>query len=640
MATNIINAHVQLRYDTYTRWMNSSIILLAGEVAIATMPNRYTIGLSDIQPDNTPPAIGIKVGDGTRYFRELPWVQAIAADVYDWAKSSTKPTYNATEIEDLETFIQQHGSGGSGTGGSTSSAYRIVYDSANTKYILESYDAENDEWITTGSEINLSSIIGRILTIENWANGATTNLGNIETPLAEQISDAIISVTDRLNVTDAAVAHQFVTSVSEYHGRISVSRASVTADDIVGVLTTENGGTGFSSVNADEILVGSDDGNLVKTGISTFISEEENSNNIPTTGAVMSYIENATAGLTGAMHFIGEATVNINSGSSVNPRIPGYIFRLAAPGDVILYDAKEFVWTGSEWRLLGDEGSYAVKGSIVNVDIADEANIAISKIAHLQELLDEKVDKVEGKQLSTNDYTTEEKQKLASIEEAARANIIEHIFLNDEEIQPTLIQGLAKSINLAFLTLTQAQIDKLDGIEPNAQVNTIEHIYLNGTEVTPTVINERSNSIALEINGLSAEAQAKLDSIETGAQINKIDKIIYDGVEATPDVNKIVTITSNPHTEHENKIEQIFINGVEQLPNKNKQIDITLDQAALNLNVIEGAQIPNGASPEEVTQINKKLQLERIAVSGNVEDLKQTTDTYIILNCGSSTTVI
>ena len=37
-------------------------------------------------PEHTPPAIGIKIGDGEHYFHELPWVQAVAADVFNWAK--------------------------------------------------------------------------------------------------------------------------------------------------------------------------------------------------------------------------------------------------------------------------------------------------------------------------------------------------------------------------------------------------------------------------------------------------------------------------------------------------------------------------------------------------------------------------
>ena len=95
------------------------------------------------------------------------------------------------------------------------------------------------------------------------------------------------------------------------------------------------------------------------------------------------------------MHFIGEATVAITG--AVNPKIDGYNFSHAQEGDVILWDAKEYVWTGSSWRLLGDEGSYAVKGSITDVDIAQDANIQQSKIANLTDTFNTKVDKVEGK---------------------------------------------------------------------------------------------------------------------------------------------------------------------------------------------------------------------------------------------------
>jgi len=107
------------------------------------------------------------------------------------------------------------------------------------------------------------------------------------------------------------------------------------------------------------------------------------------------------------MHFIGEATVVINNNSGVNPRISGYDFSKVQPGDVIIYDAKEFVWSGGSWRLLGDEGSYVIKGSIRDVDIDEDAEISQSKIAGLGDTFNTKVDKVEGKQLSSNDFTDE-----------------------------------------------------------------------------------------------------------------------------------------------------------------------------------------------------------------------------------------
>jgi hypothetical protein len=115
-----------------------------------------------------------------------------------------------------------------------------------------------------------------------------------------------------------------------------------------------------------------------------------------------------------------------------------------------------------------------------------------------------KVDKVEGKSLTSNDFTDELKQKLVEIEEGAQRNVIEHIFVNNEEMLPTTVESQPNSINL--------QIREVD-------------------------------DAALE----------KLATIQVGAQVNKIEKIVYDGEEVVPDENKVVSIVSDPHTEHEIK---------------------------------------------------------------------------------------
>ena len=93
-----------------------------------------------------------------------------------------------------------------------------------------------------------------------------------------------------------------------------------------------------------------------------------------------------------------------------------------------------------------------------------------------------------------------------------------------------------------------------------------------------------------------------------------------------------------------NKIEKLIINNTEYLPDANKVLSLTLDSAALNLTAIEGARVPSliANEYEEVTIINntKNLLLARIAKTGNVQDLLQTSDTYITLDCGTSTDVI
>ena len=134
MAENRLTANILLRYDTYSNWMNSNTILMTGEAAVAIFPRMNTIARTNITPDNTPPAVGIKIGDGTHYFSELPWVQAVAADVYNWAKSSTKPSYEASEILGLANYIEQYSSSSSGI---SASAYRIYYNESTQKYVLQ-----------------------------------------------------------------------------------------------------------------------------------------------------------------------------------------------------------------------------------------------------------------------------------------------------------------------------------------------------------------------------------------------------------------------------------------------------------------------------------------------------------------------
>lgn len=58
--------------------------------------------------------------------------------------------------------------------------------------------------------------------------------------------------------------------------------------------------------------------------------------------------------------------------------------------------------------------------------------VEMSKVTGLPEALAKKVDAVEGKQLSTEDYTTEDKNKLAGISDGANANLIEIIKLGGQ----------------------------------------------------------------------------------------------------------------------------------------------------------------------------------------------------------------
>lgn len=66
-------------------------------------------------------------------------------------------------------------------------------------------------------------------------------------------------------------------------------------------------------------------------------------------------------GLSNALHFIGETTTALSDGSKTSSIQIGSTTHTAATGDVVLYNSKEFVWQGSEWRELGDGSSHALK---------------------------------------------------------------------------------------------------------------------------------------------------------------------------------------------------------------------------------------------------------------------------------------
>ena len=122
---------------------------------------------------------------------------------------------------------------------------------------------------------------------------------------------------------------------------------------------------------------------------------------------LQTYIDEKTAGLTGAMHFVGTATAD--PATEAGPAVSGV--SKFAKGDVVIWGQKEYVCTTAGnnstavWQLFGDEGSYAVKGSIKNADIASDAAIDQSKINGLTSALGNKVDKVTGKGLSSTDVT-------------------------------------------------------------------------------------------------------------------------------------------------------------------------------------------------------------------------------------------
>ena len=131
--TNTLMVRIKNKCDTYTNWTTKNPVLLKGEIAIVEIPaNQGAVAKEPIRL--------MKCGDGTKKFNELEFIGGLAADVYEWAKASAKPTYTAAEISGLSDFI-------SGAIQDTDTQYKIEVDSVdNPTTLILSSKTLGGEW--------------------------------------------------------------------------------------------------------------------------------------------------------------------------------------------------------------------------------------------------------------------------------------------------------------------------------------------------------------------------------------------------------------------------------------------------------------------------------------------------------------
>ena len=188
MATKILNTRILTRIDTLENWLKSSIILKKGEMAIATVPTGDTHGVS-----LSLPATVIKVGDDVHTFAELPYLQAIAADVPAWAKAAV-PAIPAENITGLADFI-------SGEIQDTDTQYNIVKGDNDYIYKLMSKAKGAENFTTEVATLTIPNPTSDI-------NALKALVGDVA--VATQISNAIaaLKLSETYEAKGAAAAVQ------------------------------------------------------------------------------------------------------------------------------------------------------------------------------------------------------------------------------------------------------------------------------------------------------------------------------------------------------------------------------------------------------------------------------------------------
>lgn len=197
----ILNTRIQLRYDSLSAWTTSNPSLKEGEVAVAYLPPKG----EGTAPAAVSEAVLIKVGPGK--FNSLPYVSALAADVYSWAKKS--------EAE-FTTWVK----GLIDVGDIDLSNY---YNKNQVDNLLAQNSAADQKYA------------------KDYADGLAGNY---------DAKDTAKGLIEALDVTDTAVAGQYVSAVSETDGKISVTRA-----DLPTYTLAEGSANGTVKFNGTDVAV-------------------------------------------------------------------------------------------------------------------------------------------------------------------------------------------------------------------------------------------------------------------------------------------------------------------------------------------------------------------------------------------------
>ena len=316
--------------------------------------------------------------------------------------------------------------------------------------------------------INFIPLAGEIIIYDADANN----------PVRYKIGDGTTNVNALPFATGTAVLYtsQTLTNEQKEQARANIGAISVADIPEVPVISVA-GKTGAVTLTKSDVWLGNVTNESKATmfsspaftGTPTAPTAENTVDNtqVATTAFVHNVVDAISAadlGLEQAMKFLGTTTTDISDASNIDTIIIGSGTVKVEAGNVVLYNGYEYVWTGSAWEQLGQEGSFVLKSTTINgkalndnitltaddvdtytkYDLEDrfdnityimsgKANSSTTLAGYgitdaytkteVDTALDTKVDKVEGKELSTNDYTTDEKNKLAGIATGATANI-------------------------------------------------------------------------------------------------------------------------------------------------------------------------------------------------------------------------
>ena len=299
-----------------------------------------------------------------------------------------------------------------------------------------------------------------------------------------------------------------------------------------------------------------------------------------------------------------------------------------------IYD--EYLWIAeqSKWEFLGnkhvdvDLTNYYTKEEVdelitphVNAYTKQESDAKYATI----EVVNTKVDKVVGKQLSTEDYTSEEKEKLAGLSNYDDSEVKEDVSNNTQAIS-TLTQTVNSKVDkiegkgLSTEDYTSNDKTKLAGIEEGAQVNIITSVSGRTGDVvlskTDVGLNDVDNTSDLD-KPISTATQSALDlkvdkvsgkGLSTNDYTSE-EKSKLEGIEAEANKYEHPTTSGNKHIPSGGTSGQILVNTE----------DGTAAWADTSSKIEEQFQLLNTMWEQlQEEQVNLQSQIDSMAINEDV----------------------
>lgn len=387
----------------------------------------------------------------------------------------------------------------------------------------------------------------------------------------------------------------------------------------------------------------------------------------------ISAINGKLVGLTGAMHFIGTSTTDPMSEGGAT--VEGH--ETFASGDVCLFGKKEFVYNGTAWTELGDEGSHLTKTEAAETYLtksdAEATYITAKKAA--TDIATAKADAVKdaGAAVDTklaNYSNTEAVEGLIST--AKSEAVTEAGTAADSKIAEAL-KGYTTTTDLTALLGNKADKTALKATDAKVAANETAIKALQDVGAEKNVIQTVSAEFAIDdarnltvkavdkskITGLTTELDKKVDKVEgsrllTADEATKLSKLVLNedgsvevsgevaagnvkglddwitnnrdtigGLFSTTDSTKLGGIEAGAQV---NQIESVKVGGTALSPVE-KAVNIPIADAT-TLGVVMSNAAENGVA----VAADGKMSVQSL----NIQKLVQTTGDILVLDGGNA----